>query len=92
MIKNFRCKLTQSLFEGGNPKQFRAIKTVAERKLTQLHNAASLEFLNAPPANRLEKLKGNRVGYWSIRINKQYRLCFKWIDNEVRDVEIIDYH
>ncbi len=92
MITSFRCKETRRLFEGGKPRQFRAFITVAERKLTQLHNAASLEFLRSPPGNRLEKLSGDRAGQWSIRINSQWRICFIWRDGEVRDVEIVDYH
>lgn len=72
MIKSFRCKETQALFEGGSPRRFRAIQSVAERKLTSLNNAASLEFLRSPPGNRLEALKGDRLGQYSIRINNQY--------------------
>lgn len=92
MIKFFRCKDTQALFEGGSPKRFRAIQTVAERKLTLLNNAASLEFLRSPPGNRLEALKGDRAGQHAIRINDQWRLCFRWDDGDVFDVEIVDYH
>ncbi len=65
---------------------------MAERKLAQLHAAASLEFLRAPPGNGLEKLSGNREGLWSIRVNDQWRLCFRWADGEVFDVELVDYH
>ncbi len=90
MIRSFRCKETQSLFEGGNPKRFRSIRRVAERKLTQLHNAVTLDFLRAPPGNRLEKLSGDREGQWSIRINNQWRLS--WQDGDAWDVEIVDYH
>jgi toxin HigB-1 len=92
MIKSFRCKQTQLLFEGGNPRCFRAFKDVAIRKLTQLDAAATLDFLRSPPGNKLEALKGDRKGQHSIRINAQFRLCFVWSDNSVTDVEIVDYH
>lgn len=92
MIKSFKCKDTEALFEGRPQGRFRAIQSVAERKLTQLNNAATLEFLRSPPGNRLEALKGERAGNWSIRINDQWRLCFRFIDGDAYDVEIIDYH
>ncbi len=65
---------------------------VAERKLTQLHNAATLEFLRSPPGNRLEALRGDLTGHYSIRVNAQWRLCFVWRDGHAEDVEILDYH
>ena len=92
MIRSFRCKDTQTLFEGGRPRRFHTMRSVAERKLTQLHNAATLDFLRSPPGNRLEPLKGDRNGQWSIRINDQWRICFRFADGEVFDVEIVDYH
>ena len=92
MIQSFRCKHTQDLFEGGNSRQFRAFKNVAIRKLTQLDAAQTLSFLRSPPGNRLEALKGNRYGQYSIRINSQYRLCFVWSEIGPKDVEIVDYH
>lgn len=92
MIQSFRCKQTKSLFEGGDPRRFRAFKDVAIRKLTQLDAAQTLEFLRSPPGNQLEALKGNRKGQHSIRINAQFRLCFIWSENGVFDVEIVDYH
>jgi proteic killer suppression protein len=92
MIKTFRCKETQALFEGRTPNQFRAIQNTAERKLTLLNNAATIEFLRSPPGNRLEALKGNRAGQYSIRINDQWRICFRWHDGDSFDVEIVDYH
>jgi proteic killer suppression protein len=92
MIKSFICKDTQALFEGSNPRRFRAIQVVAERKLTQLDAAATLDFLRAPPGNRLEALRGDRKGQWSIRVNDQWRICFKFKNGDVFDVEIVDYH
>ncbi len=65
---------------------------VATRKLTQLEAATTLDFLRSPPGNRLESLKGNRAGQYSIRINEQWRLCFRWDDGNAWDVEIVDYH
>lgn len=92
MIRSFRCKATQALFEGRPSKRFRAFRAAAERKLTLLDNAETIDFLRAPPGNRLEKLSGDRQGQWSIRINNQWRICFIWNDGEVLDVEIVDYH
>ncbi len=92
MIQSFRCPDTQALFEGASPRRFRAIQSVAERKLAQLDAAKTLEFLRSPPGNRLEALKGDRAGQYSIRINNQFRVCFVWDDSGPADVEIIDYH
>ena len=92
MIKTFRDKDTEALFEGGSPRAFRGVQAQAERKLQLLDSAASLDFLRSPPGNRLETLKGDRSGQWSIRINRQYRLCFVWRDGDAYDVEITDYH
>jgi proteic killer suppression protein len=92
MIKSFTCKDTQALFEGNSPRRFRAIQGVAERKLTQLDAAATLNFLRAPPGNRLEALKGDRKGQHSIRVNDQWRICFRFKNGDVFDAEIVDYH
>jgi toxin HigB-1 len=92
MIHSFRCKYTRALFEGGNPLRFTAFKDVAIRKLAQLDAAQTLEFLRAPPGNRLEALQGDRKGQYSIRINAQFRVCFVWTENGPIDVEIVDYH
>jgi len=92
MIKTFRDKDTQALFEGRCPRRWRAIRRIVERKLAQLNAAATLDFLRAPPGNRLEALKGHRAGQFSIRINDQWRVCFGWAGGDVFDVEIIDYH
>ena len=92
MIQSFRCRDTQALYEGGHPKRFRAIETVAVRILAMLDAARTLEFLRSPPGNRLEPLRADRVGQWSIRINDQWRLCFLWTDTGPTQVEIVDYH
>ncbi len=92
MIKSFKCPNTQKLFETGTSRPFANILTVATRKLTMLDNAISINDLRSPPANRLEKLTGDREGQYSIRINDQFRLCFVWQDDGVFDVEIVDYH
>jgi proteic killer suppression protein len=92
MIKSFRCKETQKLFETGRSKKFGSITKVATRKLAQLDAAETLEFLRSPPGNRLEELKGDRAGQHSIRINDQWRVCFRWTETGPADVEIVDYH
>lgn len=92
MIKSFRCKDTQALFESGKTKRFSAVKASAERKLIMLQAAAELDDLKSPPGNRLEPLSGDREGQHSIRINKQLRVCFRWTADGPEDVEIIDYH
>ncbi len=92
MIKGFLCKETQALFEAGRCKRFSRIARVAARKLAQLDAAQTLDFLRSPPGNRLEALKGERTGQFSIRINDQYRVCFRWTPEGPIDVEIVDYH
>ena len=91
VIKSFRDAATQALYQGRCPRQFRAFRSVAERKLQMLDSATTLGDLRSPPANRLEKLTGDRRGRWSIRINDQWRICFRWTDTP-EDVEIVDYH
>jgi len=92
MIQSFQCKDIQALYEGRSPRRFKAFATVAERKLAQLDAAQTLEFLKAPPGNRLEVLKGERRGQHSIRVNDQWRICFRWSEAGPLDVEIVDYH
>ncbi len=92
MIRSFRCADTRSLYETGKSKRFSGIATVATRKLTQMDAAATLEFLGSPPGNHLEALKNDRLGQHSIRINDQWRLCFRWTAAGPEDVEIVDYH
>lgn len=92
MIRSFRCKDTQALFETGRSRRFSGVASVAMRKLAQLNAAVTLEFMRAPPGNRLEALKGGRAGQYSIRINDQFRLCFVWSNEGAKQVEIVDYH
>ena len=92
MIQSFHCAQTQALFDGRRIARFVNIAAVAMRKLQQIHAATSLEFLRIPPNNRLEKLSGDREGQWSIRINDQWRVCFRWVEAAADDVEIVDYH
>ncbi len=92
MIKSFRCKNTELLFTGVCTKRFRQFRTQAERKLIMLHSAETISFLKSPPGNHLEKLSGSRRGCWSIRINQQWRLCFRFQNGDAYDVEIVDYH
>lgn len=93
MILSFKCSNTQELWkEGKNRRVPPNLNRVALRKLWQLDNADSLKDLESPPNNRLEALKHDRAGQYSIRINDQWRLCFVWKDGHVYDVEIIDYH
>jgi proteic killer suppression protein len=80
------------LFETGESRRWSSIARRAVRKLVQIDSAASLDDLNAPPGNRLEALRGDRVGQHSIRINDQFRICFRWEQDGVYDVEIVDYH
>ncbi|HTG82666.1 MAG TPA: type II toxin-antitoxin system RelE/ParE family toxin [Geobacteraceae bacterium] len=92
MIKTFRCKDTEALFEGKCPRRFKAFAAVAERKLQMIEDAHSFDDLRVPPGNRLEALRGHRKGQWSIRINDQWRVCFRFEEGNAFDVEIVDYH
>jgi len=92
MITSFNCRDTAKLFAGTRVARFVNIEAVAIRKLQQLHAAADLAFLRIPPNNRLEALKGDRAGQYSIRINDQWRICFKFANGTATDVEIVDYH
>ncbi|VXD18876.1 type II toxin-antitoxin system RelE/ParE family toxin [Planktothrix paucivesiculata] len=93
MIQNFRCKETERLFR----RQYSltlppSIQRIAQRKLAILDAAEKIEDLRVPPGNRLEKLKGDRQDQYSIRINEQWRICFRWDNGNILDVEIVDYH
>ena len=92
MIKSFACKETARLFDDIESRRFKVIERVARRKLLMLHRSKELRDLRSPPGNRLEALKGNRLGQYSIRINGQWRICFRWENGDVTDVEIVDYH
>jgi len=92
VIKSFRCKDTELLHQRQRVLRFRAIERIVQRKLRQLDSAVVLNDMNSPPGNRLEALKGERQGQHSIRINDQWRLCFRWHNGDAYDVEIVDYH
>ncbi|GLQ93130.1 type II toxin-antitoxin system RelE/ParE family toxin [Dyella acidisoli] len=92
MIRTFADKDTEALANGERVRKWVNIEGVARRKLAQLRAAATLDFLRVPPGNRLEALKGDRAGQYSIRINDQYRVCFIWKDGNAYNAEICDYH
>jgi len=93
VIKNFRCDETRKVFEGIRPRRLPGnLLSVMQRKLKLLDAVTKLEELRVPPGNRLEALKGGRKGQHSIRINDQWRVCFRWKADGPADVEIVDYH
>jgi proteic killer suppression protein len=92
VIVSFKCADTEALAKGWRVKRFVNIESVARRKLRQLQIADRLEDLRVPPGNRLEALKGDRAGQYSIRVNDQFRVCFRWTAAGAEDVEIVDYH
>lgn len=93
MIKSFRDRETERLFARHPTRRFGVdVQRVALRKLRMLDAAESLEDLRVPPGNRLERLRGDRQDQHSIRINDQWRICFRWRDGDAHDVEIVDYH
>ncbi len=92
MLATFKCRDTEALFNGRRIARFSGIETVAMRKLALLNVAVRIEDLRVPPGNRLEALKGKRQGQWSIRINAQWRICFRFESRNAIDVEIVDYH
>lgn len=92
MIASFRCPDTEALAKGRRIRRFVNIEAVALRKLRQLQIAGRLDDLRVPPGNRLEALKGDRAEQYSIRVNDQFRVCFRWTAAGAEDVEIVDYH
>ena len=92
MIKTFADDATEELWTGGTPRRFAPFAKVALRKLDMIDAAHVLTDLLVPPGNRLEALKGDRIGQHSIRINDRWRICFVWADGGVERVEIVDYH
>ena len=91
-IESFGCRNTEALFNGHRVARFRNIETVAMRKLAMLNRVMRVEELRIPPNNRLEAPRANRRGQWSIRINGQWRVCFRFADGRASDVEIVDDH
>ena len=93
MIKSFKCKETQRIFNGLSSRKLPLnIQNRALDRLEMLKNAKTINDLRIPPSNHLEPLSGNRKGQWSIRVNDQYRICFVWINNNAENVELTDYH
>lgn len=92
MIKSFRCKDTEALYNGKRVRKFESCSAQAERRLEILDNAKTINDLMALPSNRFEALGGDRAGQYSIRINQQWRVCFEWKDADAYNVEIVDYH
>jgi len=93
VIKNFKDDETQKIYQRQRSRKLPSdIQQVALRKLRMINNSVTINDLRVPPANRLEKLSGNRAGQWSIRINDQWRVCFRWEGSDALDVEVTDYH
>lgn len=92
MIRSFGDRETEKVFNHRHSRRYAAFERVAFRKLRQIHSVSRVEELYEPPGNRLESLKGDRKGQWSLRINGQYRICFEWRDGDAFNVQIVDYH
>lgn len=92
MIQSFGDRRTEDLFNDRFVREFHGVARIAKRKIELINAAARLDDLRAPPANRLEKLRGDLEGFYSIRVNDQWRVIFRWIDRHAHSVRIIDYH
>ncbi len=92
MIRSFKDKDTEAIFQQRRVRRYQQVASVALRRLVQIDSAEELRDLASPPANRLELLKGNRAGQYSVQINDQYRICFRWKNGHAYEVEIADYH
>lgn len=92
MIRSFACRDTEALFNRQRVRRFQQFERIAQRKLAMVNAASVLDDLRSPPGNRLERLLGDREGQYSIRINQQWRICFRWTDDGPANVEIVDYH
>jgi len=92
VIRTFKCADTEALANGRRIRRWANIESVARRKLRQLQIAGRIDDLRVPPGNRLEALRGDRAGQYSIRVNDQFRVCFRWTDAGAEDVEIVEYH
>lgn len=93
MIRSFRCAETERIFNRDRSRRLpQSIQRSALRKLRMLHRAVTINDLRSPPANHLERLRGDREGQYSIRINDQWRVCFEWLEGDAYNVEIVDYH
>ncbi len=92
MIRSFADAQSEALFFSGRSRRFSSVASIARRKLQVLDNTRQLDDLREPAGNRLEALKGDRKGQYSIRVNERYRICFAWRESEPHDVEVVDYH
>jgi proteic killer suppression protein len=92
VIRSFHDRGTEELFHRQASRRWANVARVALRRLRLLHRASTLDDLRVPPGNRLEALKGSRAGQYSVRVNDQYRICFRWKDGDARDVELTDHH
>jgi len=92
VIFSFKDEEARRIFDGSRSRKYSGLQSIIERKLRMLHRARTPEDLAEPPGNRLERLKGDRAGQFSIRVNDQFRICFRWENCDAYEVEIVDYH